>query len=77
MVDLQAEARHLALLQLVIDDEADADEEWDEAAGGTGEDFSLTHDEGDQAEEGDESEAKRDEHDRGAASIAERNAWGL
>ena len=67
-----SEAREFALLQDVVDDEAEADGERDEAGCGDGEHFAHLQDLFEKKEERDEAEAEGDEDDGGAAGVAER-----
>lgn len=70
-IDLHAEAGEFALLQVVVDEEADADGEGDEARGCDGVDFADLDDPGEDAAEEDEAEAYGAEDDAGAAGVGE------
>ena len=70
-VDLQPEARQLALLEVVVDEEADADGQWNEGSRGSGEDFAILHDDPEYDEEQGDADTDGDEDNAGAAGVAE------
>ncbi len=69
--DFEAEAGEFALLQVIVDEEADADGEGNEAAGGYGEEFAFADDESQQDAKQDDADADRGENDPSPARIAE------
>jgi hypothetical protein len=68
---LEAEAREFALLQAVVDEEADADGQGNEAGSRNGEYFADLKNRGQYKAEDDDAGADRDQNDAGAAGIAE------
>lgn len=76
----RTEAREVARLQAVVDEEAEADGEGDEASGGAGEDVVLVDNNREHGEEEDAAYAEGDEEQgprAGVGEAAEGIAWGV